>query len=1191
MITCGNCGKGFHTFCVGEKRIPYARFPPEQRDLRDAFVAANFGPQWQCPKCQTQAAQTSPSRPTDAAYMPPYRDFGSSSSCKVPLGDGGGGDSALALEEEISPVQGGVAPSSAPLPFFMRTEVSFEVEPSAAPTRGLSLSSSRLSSSSFATDEGAPRVPPSSRSPATTDEGAAANKDPREEEEESDKQEENGEGKEEGGRERYKTSTAAAATAAVEVDVDVVVVVEEEDGRGGGKEKEEEQPVDADFSDGDTAAVVVVAGSLQDEGKDARDDNVVAKVGGEDLGVANDAEESCLKEYEQESCLEEYEHEGEARGGREEGEKGERRREESTTAEDVEGEEREDGVIRSAVSLSEDGPPELTVDRTGVSESGLKSAEQLDGEAAAAGREGDVKSDEDGQEQESQSQEEVVGVVEEQEGDEGSETVVAVLPKPDCSVARIEELGELAFRLGLTAVATVDTSMSEGSIDVPASAAAGPKGEAAAADIVEGGVDVDEEEAIDCLGEVPPGPEALVEEEEIAAERVERDNSQDSIIASPTEVFGSEEVVGEDRPAVADTERIEEEAGEEQVAILTDLPESEGLEGVPADAPRTEEDIGEERAAVLAEAPGSEGLKEEEQEEVFEGAADSTTEEDGAEIGSGAVEGLVESVSEEPAARPAGFCSSDQPEDASAAAVAAAAEGTETSGEPLASAEEVLEAADCPASEPEEPVQSTVPEDESEAVVAKPTEDVVKPEEGTGGVEADASEGWPDDAVEAMAAPTKDVDLKDDASGDGSNDAVVSSLPVVAEVSSSTPAPSTPSSPGSVVPSSDDRAEKHEGEEADDKQEPVEGMASSSSPTNRPSRSQLPDTTLNLYDKSNAETGHDGEQREGRREGGPLLLDVPPSPLSSPAGEGGVGGPASSLPVEAPPSSSSPPKRGSGFAAPLPSRTPSPRSPRSPSSNRVGFEATSSARSPSQSPTRHHRRSPIELSESRDLLETSSGPMWSPARSPRRRSVADIGQTPTPEKLRGDGSKRTPRGGTPRGGARERERRASRRDSTSSRGSLRRTSSSSVVSRPWGLSSQERLSDGEDGGGGGGGGDGRRGSSGSLLSVGSNNAADDDSVPATGGAVPGGKPKLRRVESLNNLQKEGEEYGGLSNSRGRSFTAVNDDTDALGLDLAAVVTHLKEVCTVSFRCCVLQMVHDFVSTNRQARRTSFRHLN
>ncbi|CAN0566089.1 unnamed protein product, partial [Ectocarpus sp. 12 AP-2014] len=38
----------------------------------------------------------------------------------------------------------------------------------------------------------------------------------------------------------------------------------------------------------------------------------------------------------------------------------------------------------------------------------------------------------------------------------------------------------------------------------------------------------------------------------------------------------------------------------------------------------------------------------------------------------------------------------------------------------------------------------------------------------------------------------------------------------------------------------------------------------------------------------------------------------------------------------------------------------------------------------------------------------------------------------------------------------------------------------------------------------------------------------------------------------------GEEYGGKSESRDRSFTAVNIDPDALGQDLAAVVTHLKE---------------------------------
>ncbi|CAN0281236.1 unnamed protein product, partial [Ectocarpus sp. 12 AP-2014] len=57
VITCSECGQGFHTFCVGEKRIPYALFPPEQRVLRDAFVAEHIGARWQCSKCQTQASQ------------------------------------------------------------------------------------------------------------------------------------------------------------------------------------------------------------------------------------------------------------------------------------------------------------------------------------------------------------------------------------------------------------------------------------------------------------------------------------------------------------------------------------------------------------------------------------------------------------------------------------------------------------------------------------------------------------------------------------------------------------------------------------------------------------------------------------------------------------------------------------------------------------------------------------------------------------------------------------------------------------------------------------------------------------------------------------------------------------------------------------------------------------------------------
>lgn len=122
------------------------------------------------------------------------------------------------------------------------------------------------------------------------------------------------------------------------------------------------------------------------------------------------------------------------------------------------------------------------------------------------------------------------------------------------------------------------------------------------------------------------------------------------------------------------------------------------------------------------------------------------------------------------------------------------------------------------------------------------------------------------------------------------------------------------------------------------------------------------------------------------------------------------------------------------------------------------------------------------------------------------------------------------------------------------------------MTRPWGLSFQEPLSDGEDGGGGGGGGSasgtggkggGRRSSAGSALSV-VINAADDGAVAPGGGAAAGGKPKLRRVESLNSLKGEGEEYGGLAGRR-RSYTTVDGDSDALGLDLAAVVTHLKEV--------------------------------
>lgn len=82
-----------------------------------------------------------------------------------------------------------------------------------------------------------------------------------------------------------------------------------------------------------------------------------------------------------------------------------------------------------------------------------------------------------------------------------------------------------------------------------------------------------------------------------------------------------------------------------------------------------------------------------------------------------------------------------------------------------------------------------------------------------------------------------------------------------------------------------------------------------------------------------------------------------------------------------------------------------------------------------------------------------------------------------------------------------------------------------------------------------------------MLSVGS----DDEDGPA-GAAGEGklgsaGKSKLRRVESLNNLKEDGEE-GGLG-PRGRSLTSAYDESDALGMDLAAVVTHLKQVCAMS----------------------------
>lgn len=74
MITCGSCSKGFHTFCVGEKRIPFALSPREQQDRHSSYVAEHFGTGWHCPKCQTQASQSSPTRDNDS-YEPPERGF------------------------------------------------------------------------------------------------------------------------------------------------------------------------------------------------------------------------------------------------------------------------------------------------------------------------------------------------------------------------------------------------------------------------------------------------------------------------------------------------------------------------------------------------------------------------------------------------------------------------------------------------------------------------------------------------------------------------------------------------------------------------------------------------------------------------------------------------------------------------------------------------------------------------------------------------------------------------------------------------------------------------------------------------------------------------------------------------------------------------------------------------------------
>ena len=346
---------------------------------------------------------------------------------------------------------------------------------------------------------------------------------------------------------------------------------------------------------------------------------------------------------------------------------------------------------------------------------------------------------------------------------------------------------------------------------------------------------------------------------------------------------------------------------------------------------------------------------------------------------------------------------------------------------------------------------------------------------------------------------------------------------------------------GEVEP---DVANKKEEEEQEGAAE-VASMSANRTPSPRP-----PAIALDPYG-DDEEDGHKAQQ--GGPERGALLLDFPRSPASSPGGGGGAvaGGPASSLPTQESPSSPTwvgPFAESGGLSPPQtpPSRSPRSRSP-SPSPHRVGFAATVSSpgRTPPKSPRRHP---PLGPSANRQVVETSRGPAYSPSRSrsPRRKSVAEIGQTATPEQPGGGGGGKQ----TPRGGASGREGRGSRRESSSSRASMRRSSSSSVVSRP-----------GEESGGGGGGGSaggaggrggGRRISAGSMLSVGSN-AGDDDNV----GSAGAGKPKLRRVESLSSLKGEAEEYGGMS--RGRSYTAVDGDADALGQDLAAVVTHLQEV--------------------------------
>lgn len=311
--------------------------------------------------------------------------------------------------------------------------------------------------------------------------------------------------------------------------------------------------------------------------------------------------------------------------------------------------------------------------------------------------------------------------------------------------------------------------------------------------------------------------------------------------------------------------------------------------------------------------------------------------------------------------------------------------------------------------------------------------------------------------------------------------------------------------------------------------EELKEAGGSVSPSPRSAVADVRSPATKLFPYSEEESSQPEELEEPER--GALLLDFPRSPAASGSGGGGGQMGTASLVSSSPTASS--PKR--------------------------SFVATSPRSSP--------RRLPLgQTGGNREVLETSKGPIWSPPPSPRRKSVGSCGQrTPdlaksqAPVAAQGRLSRLSPSSlPAPAAAAPGREGRAAGRASAASRAAFRRSASAAVVVRPWaGLASQEVSDDelednvGGGAGGGGGGGGSKRSSVGSIGS----DALDDGGAGKMVGR--GAKVKLRRVESLNNLKEEGE---GLAASRERSHSVAHDESDALGIDLAAVVTHLKEVC-------------------------------